>query len=371
MRVSVCVPTFERPATTGILIESFLAQDYGDRELIIADDSASESIKHLVAAYSDDRLRYIRHGRTVGFHENLRRALAQCSGDVIVIMGDDDVLARVDALSVYAEAFSANQTVGFASANLVQIDACGKVTFAYKKTEHNLVFDKGTESLEHLLLSSVHIAGIAFRRLPELLDFYPAHPMLFPQVYLAAGVLTNHSGMLIGQYLSAARMHEQQLGFKAMKRVRRNHDEKADCPPGIDGRSSSGPIQGSHGNVEISQVIARLRDQSILQPRAVRGIERQYMKSYATNMVNEKITSGNIVMWRNLQFLRKYNTAASDAYWLVLLAAGVVMAPRRLAKRLKLLVRGLVANRIFRDYEDDREWPLLKSLQHDVLDSSP
>lgn len=253
MKVSVCVPTFERPSTTRLLIESFLAQDHGVRELIVSDDSASEDIEHLVAAYSDDRIRYLRHGRTVGFHENLCRALAHCSGEVIVIMGDDDVCARVDALSLYAEAFSANRSVGLASANLVQIDAGGKVTFAYVRVDETVVFEKGTESFEHLLLSSVHIAGIAFPHLPELLDLYPADPMWFPQVYLVAGVLTNYSGMVIGQLITAARMHEQQLGFAWVKEAGRStFKNRIDISGVKGGSSSSSPNQGRHASVEIS-----------------------------------------------------------------------------------------------------------------------
>lgn len=87
------------------------------------------------------------------------------------------------------------------------------------------------------------------------------------------------------------------------------------------------------------------------------------MKTYATNMVNEKITSGNIILLHNLQLLRKHNAEAKHVYWLVFFIAGIVILPRRWARWLKLSVRAVVAKRIFRHYDEDREWPLLQSLR--------
>lgn len=52
MKVSVSAPTFERPTTTRVLIESFLAQDHGDQELILLDYLRAPSQARLVGVTS-------------------------------------------------------------------------------------------------------------------------------------------------------------------------------------------------------------------------------------------------------------------------------------------------------------------------------
>lgn len=364
MKISVCVPTFERPGTTRLLIESFLAQDYDDRELVIADDSNTDAVERLVSGYADNRIVYQHNEEPVGFCGNLRACLARSSGEVAVILGDDDLLARTDALSTYAEAFAANPTVAFARVNLVQIDDNGEVTFAYVAADATTVFDKGQSALEHLLLSSVHIAGIAFRCVPDLFDHYPSEIMLFPQVRLAASILTKYPGMAIGAFLAAARMHEHQLGFAVMK----NESPDKYSDRWVGGRVVSSGVQlpgrqGKHGNVEVMQVIATLRDESTVQPAVARAIERQYVKSYATNMVNEKITSGNRVMARNLDLLRKHSSVARKALWLAGLGAMLLVLPKRIALYGKVKLRSAVAKRVLSHYDEAREWPLLCTIR--------
>lgn len=362
MKVSVCVPTFERPDTMRILIESFLAQDHADRELSIADDSRSDAVERLVAGYADNRIIYHRQKELLGFCGNLKSCLEQSSGEVAVVLGDDDLLARPDALSIYAAAFASNPTVGFASANLVQINDDGKVTFAYAAADVSTIFEKGPSALEHLLLASVHIAGIAFRRAPDLLDHYPSQLMLFPQVKLAAAILTTHPGMAIGGFLAAARMHEHQLGFAAMKK-RQRCILKATADGGAGDAIGGTLTGGEHGNVEVMRIIATLRDQMIVQPDVARVIERQYVKSYATNMVNEKINLGNRVMFEHVQLLRQHSSEARRAVWLTILCAGITILPRRAALHLKLRIRAVVARWVLCRYEARRDWPLVETVR--------
>jgi hypothetical protein len=360
MRVSVCVPAFERPETTRLLIESFLAQDYADRELVIADDSRSDAVEQIVNGYTDDRIVYRRHHEPLGFCRNLKSALEQSSGQVAVILGDDDLLARADALSIYAASFASNPTVGYACANLVQIDGHGEVTLAYVAVAKTTVYEKGPLAVENLLLSSVHVTGIAFRRVPDLLELYPGQEMLFPQVKLASEMLSRHAGMAIGTFLTAARMHEGQLGFTAMKKPTR-----AGRPAnGGTGRpTTEAEVGGQHGNVEVMQIIDCLREDAALPAAVVRTLERHYVKSYATNMVNEKINLGNWAVLAHIRLLRQYSVEAKRAYWLVLLCGVILALPRRTVQQLKLKLREVVASRMMSRYEPGRDWPLVGTMR--------
>ena len=358
MKVSVCVPAFERPESTRLLIESFLAQDHADRELVITDDSRSDVVQRIVTGYADDRIVYHHHQEPLGFCRNLKSALEQSSGQVAVILGDDDMLARADALSIYAASFASNPAVGYACANVVQIDGNGEVTLAYVAVDDTTVYEKGPQAIEHLLLSSVHIAAIAFSRVPDLLEHYPSQEMLFPQVKLASAVLSNHTGMAIGAFLTAARASESQLGFTAMKKTR------AGRPANGGERPTTGVEVGPrHGNAEVMQIIGCLREDAMLPAPVARTLERHYMKNYATNMVNEKIILGNRVVLAHLRLLRQHSDEAKRAYWLVLLYIVIAALPRRTALRLKLKLREVVATRMMRRYEPGRDWPLVGAMR--------
>ena len=362
MKVSLCVPTFERPATTRILIESFLAQDHGDRELCIADDSRSDAIERLVSTYNDDRIVYCHQKEPLGFCGNLRSCLERSTGEVIVILGDDDLLARTDSLSIYAAIFASHPDIGFAHANVVQIDEGGNVTFVYSSARESMIFDKGAPALEHLLLSSVHIAGIAFQRLPDLMDLYPSDDMLFPQVKLAAEVLTTHGGMAIGAFLTAARMHADQLGFTLMQKSKTGSKIAPDNSkaPGDLARS---PVTPRHGNAEVMELVDSLVVQGIIQPAIARTIRIQYRNSYATNMINEKIILGNRTMMEHFELLRQHNQEARRSPWLAMLCAVVLVLPRRAALQAKLTARTLIARRMLSNYDASRDWPLVGAMQ--------
>ncbi len=88
--VSCIMPTRDRRPFVARAVRQFLAQDYGNRELIVVDDGA-DSIADLLP--SDERVRLIRPSRrlTVGAKRNL--ACDAARGDLILHWDDDDWMA--------------------------------------------------------------------------------------------------------------------------------------------------------------------------------------------------------------------------------------------------------------------------------------
>ena len=56
--VSVCIPTYRGRAAIGAAIESVLAQDFTDFELIVIDDGSPDDTDAIVERFSDSRLVY-------------------------------------------------------------------------------------------------------------------------------------------------------------------------------------------------------------------------------------------------------------------------------------------------------------------------
>lgn len=89
-RASCLMPTSNRRAFVPLAIQSFLRQDYPERELIIIDDG-TESVEDLVP--QDGRIQYVRcrAARSIGTKRNLAAEMA--TGELLVCWDDDDWFA--------------------------------------------------------------------------------------------------------------------------------------------------------------------------------------------------------------------------------------------------------------------------------------
>ncbi|MBS0621084.1 MAG: glycosyltransferase family 2 protein [Verrucomicrobia bacterium] len=92
MKFSVLLPTRNRLQFLKYAISSVMRQDYGDWEIIVSDNHSEENIGEYVAELNDQRIRYFRTDRFVSVTENWNNALNHCSGDYIIMLGDDDAL---------------------------------------------------------------------------------------------------------------------------------------------------------------------------------------------------------------------------------------------------------------------------------------
>lgn len=88
--ITVCIPTFNRPAYLREAIESVLRQTYVDFELRIYDNGSSPDTAGLVAAIGDNRIRYFQNHRNIGVPANFVRALSEARGRYCALLCDDD-----------------------------------------------------------------------------------------------------------------------------------------------------------------------------------------------------------------------------------------------------------------------------------------
>jgi glycosyltransferase involved in cell wall biosynthesis len=94
--VSVGIPTFNRASTLRRAIESVLAQEEVELELVVSDNASTDDTEELCRelARSDARLRYLRQPRNLGPFANFRAALDAARGSYFMWLADDDWLER-------------------------------------------------------------------------------------------------------------------------------------------------------------------------------------------------------------------------------------------------------------------------------------
>lgn len=91
MKVSVIITTYKRPHYLIEAIESVLAQNFKDFELIIVnDDPRGEATGKVILSYNDPRIRYIKNEKNLGAVKSLNIALDNAQGEYIAILDDDD-----------------------------------------------------------------------------------------------------------------------------------------------------------------------------------------------------------------------------------------------------------------------------------------
>jgi hypothetical protein len=94
VKFSVLLPTRNRLELLSYAIESVRRQDYADWEIIVSDNASEEDIAGHVRSLNDSRIRYFRTASFVPVTDNWNNALAQSTGDYVVMLGDDDCLMK-------------------------------------------------------------------------------------------------------------------------------------------------------------------------------------------------------------------------------------------------------------------------------------
>ncbi len=98
VKFSILVPAYEtREEHLRAMLDSVLAQTYGNFELIIADASDSPRVEEVVKTYSDQRIMYRRLKLNAGISANTNQALMYATGDYAGLLDHDDALTP-DAL---------------------------------------------------------------------------------------------------------------------------------------------------------------------------------------------------------------------------------------------------------------------------------
>lgn len=89
-RVTVLIPVYNRARHVAMAIDSVLAQTLPDFELVVVDDGSTDGTPEIVRAYSDSRVRLIRHQSNQGVPRTRNRGLQEARGEYVAMLDSDD-----------------------------------------------------------------------------------------------------------------------------------------------------------------------------------------------------------------------------------------------------------------------------------------
>jgi abequosyltransferase len=94
IKLSICIPTYNRGAYLGETLESIISQATDEVEIVVSDNASSDNTKDIIRKYSAifPRLVYIREEVNHGADANYMNVVAHASGEYCWLFGSDDAM---------------------------------------------------------------------------------------------------------------------------------------------------------------------------------------------------------------------------------------------------------------------------------------
>ncbi len=105
MKISVCIPTYNRLGILQEALSSCLVQSRPPDEILIGDDSTSDETENWVRVFEKDskvRIRHFRNRPSLKQVGNVNMLLNRAAGDLLVLLHDDDILMPEALEKLYA-----------------------------------------------------------------------------------------------------------------------------------------------------------------------------------------------------------------------------------------------------------------------------
>ncbi|MFM0204777.1 glycosyltransferase [Paraburkholderia fungorum] len=129
-KVSICLPTCNRPELIVECIDSCLAQTYSNLEIVIGDDSRDQRTQQLIAERypNEPRICYAMNRPSLGQACNVASLFERASGDKILLIHDDDFLTT-DGIEKLVSLWKLHPQLEVAFADQYEADHTGAVDF--------------------------------------------------------------------------------------------------------------------------------------------------------------------------------------------------------------------------------------------------
>ena len=158
--LTICIPTYNRSRCLAELLDSIVAQDLPELQVVVSDDASPDDTAIVAERYRDRiaSFTFIRQPVNIGLDRNFQAVVDAATGDYVWLMGDDDRLEPGGAARVLE---ALDRWPGIVGLTLGVID--------YDVTMRHVTGVRGMPETQR-----IEGAGVVFSRIPELLGFMSA-----------------------------------------------------------------------------------------------------------------------------------------------------------------------------------------------------
>lgn len=216
LKFSILIPTYNRASLLKQTIESILRQSFEDYEVVICDDCSIDSTEEVVKNFKDRRIKYYRNKVNLGYGKNLQACYEKATGDILYLMGHDDILLK-DALLKTYNAFKLGDDIGVVTRPYywfyenIKVPVRAVRPYDSKNDIVISIFD-GKEQIRSLFESVGQLSGLAYRRKYIDTNF---HEEIFPaHIYPLASILKKYKAVYLKDYTVAVRIESSMTRHK-------------------------------------------------------------------------------------------------------------------------------------------------------------
>lgn len=209
---SILIPTFNGAAIIGQTLASILSQSIDDFEILVGDDASSDDMETVASSFDDGRIKFSRNEKNLGYSRNLEAIRKRARGEIVYLMGQDDIMAR-NALLDTRRAFAISEDIGAVTRPYYwfdqSIDKPVRAKNQLNTYEDEIVtIDGPLNKVLAVFRTLDQLSGLAFRA--KYMDL-PFHEDVFPcHVYPFASILKKHPIVFLRDYNIAVRVSTSQ-----------------------------------------------------------------------------------------------------------------------------------------------------------------
>ena len=185
MRLSICIPTYNRIRFLKELLPSVLGQiDMDGVELVVSDNASTDGTGDYLRTLNHPCLRWWTNDSNIGGDRNFLKCVSEAQGEYVWLFGDDDVMLN-GAIGRVVDFLQKNKPALLVSVN-------DDVSCAMYDGYRAMVKDVG----DSIVLSHTLISANVFRR--DLFDMEIAVNKLWVQYAHMFGIMANMDGRKVG-----------------------------------------------------------------------------------------------------------------------------------------------------------------------------
>jgi len=125
-KASICIPAYQAARHLRATIDSVLAQNYCDLEILFIDNNSTDGTREILETIKDDRVRIIRNATTLSIYDNWNRAVRESRGVFVKLVCADDLL-EPDCIAAQVAVLEENPDVKLVSGRTDFIDDEGEL----------------------------------------------------------------------------------------------------------------------------------------------------------------------------------------------------------------------------------------------------
>ncbi len=190
-KVSVIIPTYNRPQLINKAIKSVLDQTFHDLEVIVVDDGIEKRAEAIVSAIADERIRYIKNPVSLGGGGARNEGVRHATGEFVAFLDDDDQW-QPEKLEIQIKAMDEIGNSGFCFTAVEKYDG--------KRSENTSVDEsirdwsvKSLTRFKGFLTSTLLVSRDVFQKIGLFDESFPTHQeadliLRISQAYKGVGI---------------------------------------------------------------------------------------------------------------------------------------------------------------------------------------